>query len=380
MDTLAAGLFEVGLFEGWEAGDFLLLFGGILGLMYGMLAQGSNFCFRAAVAETGAVRRPRTAQWIAATGVAIAATQAGIALGYIDVSETPMLRPDFSLGGLIVGGLLFGVGMSFAGGCISRLTILAVRGNLRSVFSLMIVMIVGYAAIRGLLAPARAAFSDGTRVAFADVPPTLTEGLGSLTGLSFEAIAIAMVILSLVVGLPLAWKIGGKNLGMLTSGAGVGLLIAAGFAVTTWAAAEAFDPIAVESLRFTQPSADALMFSMISTGVTANFGIVLFGGVLAGGFLQAAAAGSLRLEGFSDPAQMARSGLGAAAMGVGGVLALGCAVGQGLSGVSTLAVPSILALISIYAGARIGQAWRAQLEGGAERSAGIIGSPAMSRD
>ncbi|GHD56808.1 membrane protein [Thalassobaculum fulvum] len=358
MDALA-----VGIFEGWEPEDFLLLFGGLLGLAFGALAQWSGFCFRAAVQETtrpgGA--RPKLAQWIAATAVAIAATQGGIAHGLIDVSGTPYLQADFSLGGLVVGGLLFGIGMTFAGGCISRLTVLSVRGNLRSVFTLLVVSVVGYAAIRGMLAQARAGFADGTRVP-GDAAPSIPDLLATGLGLPAEAVALGLGAVALVLGLSLAFHEAGRRVLPLAVGGSVGLLVAAGFAATTWVSSEAFDPVAVESLRFTQPSADSLMYAMISTGVAANFGIVLFAGVLAGAFLQAAATRSLRLEGFEDPAQMARAGLGGVAMGVGGVLALGCAVGQGLSGVATLAYPSMIALAAIWTGARIGFAWRAGIE------------------
>ncbi|MEQ8814279.1 MAG: YeeE/YedE thiosulfate transporter family protein [Thalassobaculum sp.] len=359
MDALA-----VGIFEGWEPEDFLLLFGGLLGLGFGALAQWSGFCFRAAVAETTRPGgdRPKLAQWIAATAVAIALTQAGIAFGLVDVTGTPYLQADFSLGGLVVGGLLFGVGMSFAGGCISRLSVLAVRGNLRSVFTLLVVAVVGYAAIRGLLAQARAGFADGTRVPGGDTAPSIPDILSAGLGLPVATVALALGGIALVGGLALALRTAGRRPGPLAVGAAVGLLVAFGFAATSWVAAEAFDPVGVESLRFTQPSADALMYGMISTGVAANFGIIMFAGVLAGAFLQAAAARSLRLEGFDDPAQMARAGLGGVAMGVGGVLALGCAVGQGLSGVATLAYPSIIALAAIWAGARLGFAWRAGIE------------------
>lgn len=359
MDALA-----VGIFERWEPENFLLLFGGLIGLAFGALAQWSGFCFRAAVQETTrpAGERPKLAQWLAATGVAVAATQAGIASGLIDVSGTPYLQADFSLGGLVVGGLLFGVGLTFAGGCISRLTVLSVRGNLRSVFTLLVVAVVGYATIRGLLATARAGFADGTRVAAGDVSPSLPDLFAGALGLPVETVALGLGGIALIACLALAVRQSRGRLQPLGIGAAVGLLVAAGFAATSWVAAEAFAPVAVESLRFTQPSADALMYAMISTGVAANFGIVLFAGVLAGAFLQAAASRSLRLEGFDDPAHMARSGLGGVAMGVGGVLALGCAVGQGLSGVATLAYPSMIALGAIWVGARIGFAWRTGIE------------------
>ncbi|MEQ8395852.1 YeeE/YedE family protein [Thalassobaculum sp.] len=364
MDALASGILG-----GWEAESLLLLFAALLGLAFGAIAQGSGFCFRAAVEETtrSGGDKPRIAQWVAATAVAIAATQAGIAAGVIDVSDTPYLRADFSLGGMVVGGVLFGIGMTFAGGCISRLTVLSVRGNLRSVFSLLVVAVVGYAAIRGLLASARAGFADSTRVTLGNLTPTLPDALAITAGLPAQAIAAGIGALALVGGIALAWRLGSRRVAPIAVGAAVGLLVAFGFAATSWVAATAFDPVAVESLRFTQPSADALMFVMISTGIDANFGVVMFVGVLAGAFLQAAASRSLRLEGFDDPAHMARAGLGAAAMGLGGVLALGCAVGQGLSGVATLSVPSMIALASIWAGARLGFAWRAGIERRTER-------------
>ncbi len=354
--------------EALEPTQILLVAGLMLGLAFGVLAQYSGFCFRAAVQESASSspRRPKLAQWLAATVSAVALVQAGVWLEWIDLSQTPYLRPDFSLGGLVVGGLLFGLGMAFSGGCISRLSVLAARGNLRSLFTLLVTTVVGYASIRGLLSLVRASFSDTTRLPL-EQTPTLSALLESWTGIASGPLAIGIALAALAVGLPAAWRLAGGRFGPALIGSAVGAIIAGGFILTSWVSAEAFEPVAVESLRFTQPSADALMYVLISSGIDANFGIALFAGVLGGAFLQAAFAGTLALEGFARPIDMARAGLGGAAMGVGGVLALGCAIGQGLTGVATLALPSMIAFAAIWAGARAGFAWRKSLD--AETSA-----------
>ena len=108
------------------------------------------------------------------------------------------------------------------------------------------------------------------------------------------------------------------------------------------------------SLTFVSPVGESLQYLMTFTGSTINFGIAVVGGVIFGAFVAAKLAGKFHLEGFTDKSDMARHMVGGALMGTGGILALGCTVGQGITGMSTLAVGSLIALLSIIVGAVLG--------------------------
>jgi hypothetical protein len=110
----------------------------------------------------------------------------------------------------------------------------------------------------------------------------------------------------------------------------------------------------VVSLTFVAPIGDALQYAMLSTGSTLNFGIATVGGVLAGSLFTALATGRFHLEGYQSPRHMLRSAGGAALMGAGGVMAFGCSIGQGLTGFSTLALASFIAVAGILVGTAIG--------------------------
>jgi hypothetical protein len=131
------------------------------------------------------------------------------------------------------------------------------------------------------------------------------------------------------------------------------LLVIAGWLATGWLGADDFDPIPVASLTFVSPAADTLQFIMLSTGMTLNFGIALVAGVFIGSLLTAMLTGRFAFEGYTSVRQTGRSMGGAALMGVGGAMAYGCSIGQGLTGVSTLALPSFVAAAGIVAGAAI---------------------------
>ena len=121
-----------------------------------------------------------------------------------------------------------------------------------------------------------------------------------------------------------------------------------------WLSADDFNPIPVTSLTFVSPIADSVQYTMLSTGLSLNFGIAVVGGVLAGSLSTAMLTGRFKLERYSSPGHMGRSIIGAALMGIGGAMAYGCSIGQGLTGLSTLAMPSFIAVAGILSGAALG--------------------------
>jgi len=138
--------------------------------------------------------------------------------------------------------------------------------------------------------------------------------------------------------------------GQIAAGFAIGILVAAGWFATGYLGADDFNPAPVASLTFIAPIADALQYMMLSTGSTLNFGIATVGGVLAGSLVTALLTGRFHWEGYHSPRHMLRSAGGAALMGAGGVMAYGCSVGQGVTGLSTLALASFVAVAGIVLG------------------------------
>jgi uncharacterized protein len=145
-----------------------------------------------------------------------------------------------------------------------------------------------------------------------------------------------------------------RSYGQIGAGLAVGMLVTAGWLTTGWLGADEFNPIPVTSLTFVSPVADTLQYAMLSTGLTLNFGIAVVTGVVCGSLLTALSTGRFALEGFTSAHHMLRSICGAALMGSGGAMAYGCSVGQGLTGLSTLAMPSFIAAVGIVSGAAVG--------------------------
>jgi hypothetical protein len=142
----------------------------------------------------------------------------------------------------------------------------------------------------------------------------------------------------------------GNRPGMLLLAALLGALVPLGWVGTGFVLYDDFDPIAMESLSFTAPATEALFFTVASTAVAPGFGTGLVGGVLVGALAAALLRGQFRWQSFDSPRQTGRYMAGAALMGTGGVLAGGCTVGAGLSGIPTLSLAAILAIVSIGVG------------------------------
>ncbi|MGA7809622.1 YeeE/YedE thiosulfate transporter family protein, partial [Bradyrhizobium sp.] len=145
-----------------------------------------------------------------------------------------------------------------------------------------------------------------------------------------------------------------SSMGQVAAGFAMGLLAAAGWFVTGYLGADDFNPVPVTSLTFIAPIADGLQYAMLSTGLTLNFGIATVGGVFAGSLVTALVTGRFHWEGYRSPRHMLRSAGGAALMGAGGAMAYGCSVGQGLTGLSTLALASFVAVAGIMLGTAMG--------------------------
>jgi hypothetical protein len=249
--------------------------------------------------------------------------------------------------------MLFGYGMVLSNGCGSRALILLGKGNLRSFVVVIVLGIFAEMTLKGLIAPARVAAIQVTQVTarINSLPALLSSfGLNEVYGRMF---ATSLVSAALII-FAFSHAQFRRSLGQMAAGVAVGLLIAAGWYATGRLGADDFNPIPVASLTFIAPIADSLQYLMLSTGSTLSFGITTVAGVFAGSLVTALLTGRFELEGYSSPRHMLRSAGGAALMGIGGVMALGCSIGQGLTGISTLALASFVAVAGILVGSGLG--------------------------
>lgn len=316
-----------------------LLLGLALGALFGIAAQISRFCLRRGLVA-GPDRAPALGTWAAALATAIAATSAATWAGWIDLSDHRLMAPELPLLAVVVGGLAFGVGMVLTRGCISRLTVLGGTGNLRALSVIVIFALVAHATLKGVLAPVRVTLGAVTT----DI------GIGSLAELPGGVLTWAAILVAGLVATVAALRPRPLHVALAVA---IGLLATFGWVATGWLLLDEFDPLPVQSLAFTSPWADGLFWTIASSAIPAGFGVGLIGGVLGGAFVSALLRGELALVSFADAPQTLRYAAGGALMGFGGVLAGGCTVGAGLSGVSMLSVAAIAALLSIGAGALI---------------------------
>lgn len=302
-----------------------------IGLAFGVLAQITRFCFRRII--DGNDRRQAAGVWLTALAVAVLGTQGAVALGWIGFAEHRFLASGLPVLAIVLGGLMFGAGMILTRGCVSRLTVLSGTGNLRAALVLVVFAVVAHATLKGVLAPLRTALGSVTL----DISPALP-GPALLWA---AAVALAALVF--------AWRSGNRP-GMLLLAALLGALVPLGWVGTGFVLFDEFDPIALESLSFTAPATEALFFTVASTAVSPGFGTGLVGGVVLGAALAALLRGQFEWQSFDTPRQTGRYMAGAALMGVGGVLAGGCTVGAGLSGIPTLSLAALLAIGSIALG------------------------------
>lgn len=347
-----------------------------LSVALGAIAQRTHFCTMGAVADIvnmGDWTRMR--MWVLAMAVAMLGFNGMVALGWIDAGKTIYAGSRLTWLSGVVGGAMFGFGMVLASGCGNKTLVRIGTGNLKSLVVFVVMGVAAFATLKGITAVLRVETVDTVFIGFStgqDLPSLLT----AASGIPKPTLALTLALV--LGGLMLAWVLlrpEGRSGEVLAAGAGVGLVIV----LTWWVSGrlgyvtenpntleEAFlgtNSQRMESLSFVAPVAytlDWLMFFSDKSKLL-TLGIVSTVGVMGGSFLVAVAMRSFRWEGFRGVEDTANHLVGAVLMGVGGVTALGCTVGQGLSGLSTLSIGSFVALASIIAGA-VGavrfQAWR----------------------
>jgi uncharacterized protein len=333
----------------------IVVFAGLfIGLAYGVVGLLSGFCLMSSLRGwwvKGDGRLIRT--YALALAVAVVTTQCLAAYGGTDLGKSVYLLPTFSAPLMFFGGALFGYGMVLANGCGSRALVLLGRGNLRSFVVVIVLGIAAQMTIRGLIAPARVTLlqASQTKPAYLSLPMLLASYAGSeILARIIVAFLLAAALMLFAFAHPAFRRAGGQ----IAAGIAVGILVSAGWFATGYLGADEFNPAAVTSLTFIAPIADAVQYAMLSTGLTVNFGITMVAGIFAGSLVTALLTGRFHFEGYASPGHMLRSIGGAALMGSGGAMALGCSIGQGLTGISTLALASFVAAGGILLGSAAG--------------------------
>lgn len=325
--------------------------GAIVGLIFGFIVERTNFCTMGAISDAtafGDFKRVRA--WVLAVAVAVAGTQALQLAGLVDLQKSIYLGTSIGWLGAIIGGLLFGFGMTLAGGCASRNLVRFGAGDLRALVVLIVLGIFAYMTLRGLTAPPRVALENVTNlnVATQGMPDLLAQGVGA-------SVAGVRGVATLVTVLALLWycfkdaEFRGSPMHIF-SGVGVGAAIIAGWYVTGVLGADEFEPTRPASLTYTAPVGNALVYLMTFTGSSIDFGIASVGGAIVGAYVSALLRKSFAVLAFADRGDLVRSLTGAAMMGVGGVMALGCTIGQGLTGIATLSLGSLISLVALVVG------------------------------
>lgn len=326
-------------------GLILLVAGAVVGLVFGMAAQHSRFCLRAATVEvSNGTFGPRLAIWLIAFSTAVLAVQGAIVLRYLDVSDARQLAATGSLSGAIIGGLMFGAGMIYARGCASRLLVLSATGNLRALTTGLVLTLVAQASLRGALAPARETLAGLWLIDGGEARDLL-----ALVPLSKETI-VALASCALAAAIVLALRTQVKRSHILAA-VGVGAAIMLGWLFTFAISQASFDVVAVSSVTFTGPSTDTLMGLVNAPDLPLEFGVGLVPGVFLGSGLMALATKEAKIQRFGPDTPMEWYLAGAVLMGFGSMLAGGCAVGAGMSGGSIFSITAWVAVFSMWIGA-----------------------------
>ncbi len=342
------------------------LLGLALGLALGFVARRGRFCTLGAIEDAvyGADTR-RLRMWLLALAVAIAGTHALELFTSLDLTKSIYTSARLEWGGLIIGGLVFGFGMAMVGTCGLGTLLRVGGGDLRSFLVFLVMAVSAMMTLRGATGLLRVQLVEPLTTQLPAASQRLPELLG-LGGVAAGMLAFGIAAVIAIMALMQPGFI--RSYRYVLTGIAVGVLIVLGWWATGIAGFDEFESRRIESFTFVAPLGETLLYTMLTTALQPDFPVGAVVGVIAGAFIAAKTSGQFRWEVPDGAGEMRRHLLGAFLMGFGGVTALGCTVGQGLTGVSTLAVGSVLAILSIVVGARVGLYWLVERVGTGQRS------------
>lgn len=334
----------------------LLWYWFFLGVAFGVFARLGRFCLLRGMRQNMGLdaaqprgSAPALQAFALALAVALLASQGLHHAGLVDLSQAQIVRPGFSWLGVGLGGIIFGLGMVLANACGARSLVLLAGGNLRALVTLVFLALGAQASSTGVLVPLRQWFQalSPSTLDTATLPQYLVSNNWSAP-VVYVLTAIVPAVLLLVYALrhpalrssPLQWL----------SALVIGALVATGWWISASVEVDPFDPAKLTSLSFISPIAETLLYLQVAVGRDFAPASAMVLGVLAGACVIALATGTARWEGFDSPTHLLRSAVGGWLMGFGGLLAAGCSIGQGLSGISTLAWATLPAVLGMALG------------------------------
>lgn len=322
-------------FEIFQIVNFL---GFVIGLIFGIIAQKNQFCFSGSIKDyllTNSTRR--AASVITAIITAVISTYLVSLYFEIDLSESIYYKENLNYFSLVFGGILFGSGMIIADGCSSRHLIKFAQGDPYSLVTILFIGIFAYATTQGVLNAPISYFSQNEYL------------IGLSSYIDIQSVNIYVLVLLLALALRQVTK-KPSRIFELYDGVLIGLLVAIGWYITSILGEESIERLVkLESLSFVYPTGNTLQFFTQYNTTELTFSIAIILGVLTGAFFMSKLN---KKYSFGCTSNLQRSKIkynmiGGAMMGTGGVLAIGCTVGQGLTGLSTLAFSSLVAIVSI---------------------------------
>jgi len=336
------------------------LLGFVLAFVFGAVSHRTSFCTMGAFSDAvtfGDLGRLR--MYVLAMAVAMLGAQGLQFAEIVDLRQSIYAGPRFLWLAHAVGGLMFGVGMTISSGCGARNLIRLGGGNLKSLLVLCVMSVTAYATLRGVLAPLRVHAIESLHLTWPS-----SQLLPDVLGWPAAGLATGVVLALAAI----AWCVSARTFRISTEhwlgGTTVGLLVVAGWYVTGHLGFVPEDPDTLEalyvgtsthrpeSLTFVAPLAFGLEWLTLWTDGSRHitFGIAAMAGTLAGAATHARMTGQFRWELFTSPGDVGRHLVGAGLMGFGGVTALGCSIGQGITGLSTLSLGAAVTLVFVAAG------------------------------
>lgn len=348
-----------------------------LALVLGFVAARTNFCTMGAISDVVNMEHwGRLRMWLLAIAMAMAGTNLLYYFDLIDLTKSVYQRPVLPWLSMLLGGTLFGIGMTIAGGCANKNLLRLGGGSVRSLVVLVFLAVSAYMTLKGLFGQWRSSYLDPVAIDLSGLGmpgQSLADVLAKLTGMPAKsallaATGVVAIALLIFVFKDKRFRANGEQ---IVGGAILGLLVTAGWYLSGHIGfAENPDTLemtyfgtnsrTMESLSFVAPTAYSLELLMLWTdkSLHVTFGIATIVGVILGSLIHAVTSSQFHWEGFASLEDLRNHLMGGILMGFGGVLAMGCTIGQGLTGVSTLALGSFISVAGIVAGAVATMKWQ----------------------
>lgn len=353
--------------------DMVLWSGLALGLVLGAVTQASRFCTMGALSDWFNFRGTgRLISWALAVAVAVLGSLALTQGMGVDLDRATALNKELLWLSYGVGGVILGWGMVLASGCPQRNLVRLGSGSLKALVTLLVIGLAAQMTLRGWVAVLRSRWLDTV-----NLPLSTTQDAGAVLGALFGASSAAtprLVVGLVLAALLLAWCVARRRdseASQWWGGAAVGVVVTLAWALTGYGGYLAEHPDTLEpawlatatrrpeGISFSAPLAHSLDLLTLwsDQGLKLTVGVTITLGVILGAGLMAWRRGEFRLEGFRDLADLQRHLVGGVMVGVGGVTAMGCSIGQGITGLSVLSLGAVLVVASIALGVWLGLKW-----------------------